>query len=474
MSEWPLVLLGNHTYSCLGKMLDQKKNKGKNEPYLANVNVRWGYFDLANVGEMRFEDHEFERYGLKNGDLVVCEGGEPGRCAIWCEEDNFPRMKIQKALHRIRPKKDLNNYYLYYWFLNSGRCGDLEPFFTGTTIKHLTGKAIAQLELRLPPLKVQERLSDILKSLDDKIALNRKLNETLEGMARALFQSWFVDFDPVKAKLAAVRHGRDPERACMAALSGKLRIPPGKPRPDTLDRQLPTAEALDAAIAALDSLTTAQHQNLAQTAFHFPANFQDSELGLIPEGWEVLVFEELVTAKQGKYLAKNEMEVYPSEDNNVPVWGGNGVLGYTRESAYDEPISLITCRGSNCGLIQWTESASWVSNNSFGCKTKYGSEYFLRIYLLGEDFSACISGSAQPQITFTSLRGKTMLFPVRKLVCESYSVLIQPIADEVMKLNAQSRTLADLRDTLLPKLLSGELSVGGLDKFVKSAMDDEQ
>jgi len=130
-------------------MLDQKKNRGELFPYLGNKNVRWGRFDISDLGQMRFGDHEHDRYGLKHGDLVVCEGGEPGRCAIW--KDEVPGMKIQKALHRIRAREQLDNRFLHYWFLLAGRNGALEPYFTGTTIKHLTGKAIAELQIPLPP-----------------------------------------------------------------------------------------------------------------------------------------------------------------------------------------------------------------------------------------------------------------------------------------------------------------------------------
>lgn len=104
------VKLGTVIDSCLGKMLDAAKNKGEYEPYLANLNVRWGDFDLDNLSQMRFESHEQERYGIKYGDLIMCEGGEPGRCAIW--RDELPDMKIQKALHRIRPHDCLDVRYL--------------------------------------------------------------------------------------------------------------------------------------------------------------------------------------------------------------------------------------------------------------------------------------------------------------------------------------------------------------------------
>ncbi|MGK9451374.1 hypothetical protein ACSSZE_08970 [Acidithiobacillus caldus] len=110
--KWQIVRLGDYVDSCLGKMLDAKKNKGVPRPYLGNSNVRWGSFDLSDLALMKFEDEEEERYGVRPGDLIVCEGGEPGRCAIWRGE--VPDMRIQKALHRVRPKNGLNNYYLFY------------------------------------------------------------------------------------------------------------------------------------------------------------------------------------------------------------------------------------------------------------------------------------------------------------------------------------------------------------------------
>ena len=166
------------TESCLGKMLDAQKNTGEYQPYLANINVRWGSFDLKNLSLMRFEEYESERYGVKDGDLVMCEGGEPGRCAIWREE--IPNMKIQKALHRIRANKDLVDVeYLYYWYLLSGRNNSLRRFFTETTIKHLPGETLKRLEIDLPDMQIQKAISKVLSVIDEKITLNNKINDNL-------------------------------------------------------------------------------------------------------------------------------------------------------------------------------------------------------------------------------------------------------------------------------------------------------
>lgn len=233
-------------------MLDQNKNQGIYHPYLGNKQVRWGSFDLDDLAEMRFEDHEHERYGLRFGDLVVCEGGEPGRCALW--KDKLPNMKIQKALHRIRPNSELNSTFLHYWFCYAGKFELLEPYFTGTTIKHLTGKAIAELPIPLPPLSEQKAIAHILGTLDDKIELNRRMNATLEGMAQALFKSWFVDFDPVIDNALAA----------------------GNPIPDEL---APRAEVRRQALAK----GTANRE----AAKPFPAAFHETEsMGWIPEGWK--------------------------------------------------------------------------------------------------------------------------------------------------------------------------------------------
>ena len=157
MSDWKTKKLGDISQMCLGKMLDKEKNKGNFQPYLANINVRWGSFDFINLNEMRFEESETERYSLNFGDLVICEGGEPGRCAIW--RDEIPEMKIQKALHRVRVNEDYSNQFVYYRFLLAGKAGELKNHFIGSTIKHLTGAGLKQVEFTFPSLNEQQNIA---------------------------------------------------------------------------------------------------------------------------------------------------------------------------------------------------------------------------------------------------------------------------------------------------------------------------
>ena len=185
--NWEKVKLGDVAEMCLGKMLDKKKNKGNYQPYLRNVNVRWGSFDLDDLLEMRFEDSEQERYGLQNGDLIMCEGGEPGRCAIWNGEAQ--NMKIQKALHRIRLKPSVSNKYVYYLFYHYAQNGLLEKHFTGTTIKHLTGQSLKAIEIPLPPLPTQQRIAQEIETRLSQAELVEACIEQSLQQAEALRQS---------------------------------------------------------------------------------------------------------------------------------------------------------------------------------------------------------------------------------------------------------------------------------------------
>ncbi len=188
--SWEIQKLEAVADFCLGKMLDQKKNRGEPLPYLANVNVRWGEFDLTGLREMRFEEHELDRYGLKYGDIVMCEGGEPGRCAIWKEQRSS--MMIQKALHRIRPHDCLRPEFLYYFFLHKGRTGHLSSLFTGSTIKHLPREKLALVEVPVPPHSIQDQIVSSLSTYDNLIENNRRRIQLLEQAARLLYKEWFV------------------------------------------------------------------------------------------------------------------------------------------------------------------------------------------------------------------------------------------------------------------------------------------
>ncbi len=146
--QWTWATFADVSDSRLGKMLDKAKNTGPMRPYLRNANVQWFRFDLSDVHELRLEDRDLEAHTVQRGDLIICEGGEPGRVAI-CDE-SVEGMVLQKALHRSRPKSGMDPYFLAYLLRCFAGSGFLSTFFTGATIKHLTGKALAAVPVPLP------------------------------------------------------------------------------------------------------------------------------------------------------------------------------------------------------------------------------------------------------------------------------------------------------------------------------------
>ena len=169
---WTRLLLDELAVeSVLGKMLDREKNTGMPRRYLGNINLRWGKFDLENLKTMKVEDDEIDRYCLARGDLVICEGGEPGRCAVW--EGQEPTMLIQKALHRVRFTEGYSPYFAFYFMTYAAKSGLLSPNLTGSTIKHLTGKGLGNVLFPLCTLAEQEQ---IVRHLDSIVTLCDELD----------------------------------------------------------------------------------------------------------------------------------------------------------------------------------------------------------------------------------------------------------------------------------------------------------
>lgn len=186
--EWKWSTISNLAKEmCLGKMLDKKKNEGNLKPYLGNINVRWGAFDLENVKQMRFLESENERYSLQKGDLIICEGGEPGRCAVWKTDRD---MKIQKALHRVRFFQFCTDSTFVFYFMNySASIGSLSKYFTGTTIKHLTGQGLSKVTIPLQSLQEQHQ---IVQQIESRLSVCDKVEESISvslKKAEALRQS---------------------------------------------------------------------------------------------------------------------------------------------------------------------------------------------------------------------------------------------------------------------------------------------
>ncbi len=192
--EWREVTLGAIAELSLGIMLDKKKETGLHQvPYLANVNVRWGSFSLAGLKTMQVLPNQRERAEVRLGDVVACEGGEPGRAAVWLSEQPIA---IQKALHRIRPRPGVLPSFILYILEERFRGVVDDPLFTGTTIKHLPKEKLERLPLFLPPLAVQEHIVNVLEErlsrLSNALGVASQLEARIVAERRSLLHAAFT------------------------------------------------------------------------------------------------------------------------------------------------------------------------------------------------------------------------------------------------------------------------------------------
>ncbi len=170
---WAHSTVGEQFEVQLGKMLDAAKNSGEPKPYLGNRAVQWGRFDLGAVGVVRLSRSDLRRFRLRSGDLLVCEGGDVGRAAIW--RDQMPECYYQKALHRLRPKKGYDvrvmQALLEYW----SSIGGFADYVTKTSIAHLPRDKFIRMPLPRPPKADQRRIGGALQDADDLIATIERL-----------------------------------------------------------------------------------------------------------------------------------------------------------------------------------------------------------------------------------------------------------------------------------------------------------
>ena len=190
--SWPIHNFSDIASSRLGKMLDAKQQTGKySYPYLANFNVQWFNFNVDNLNQMDFNEAEQKEFELRDGDLLVCEGGEIGRCAVWHNE--IQPCFFQKALHRVRCNRQLvQPDYLAWWFkYNCNHGGFAEIAGAKATIAHLPGIKLKQLQVALPPLSLQNEFAAFVERVDQQKQTVQQSLEKLELMKKALMQEYY-------------------------------------------------------------------------------------------------------------------------------------------------------------------------------------------------------------------------------------------------------------------------------------------
>ena len=191
-NAWQVYTLSEIASSRLGKMLDAKQQTGKNNyPYLANFNVQWFRFNLENLNEMDFNAADCAEFELCDGDLLVCEGGEIGRCAVWHNE--VQPCFFQKALHRVRCNRQIiQPDYLAWWFkYNCDYGGFVAIAGSKATIAHLPGVKLKQLQIAVPPLELQLQFADFVTQTDKSKYRQEKCIEFYQCIEKYTRQEWF-------------------------------------------------------------------------------------------------------------------------------------------------------------------------------------------------------------------------------------------------------------------------------------------
>ncbi|AZI13307.1 restriction endonuclease subunit S [Avibacterium paragallinarum] len=180
----------------------------------------------------------------------------------------------------------------------------------------------------------------------------------------------------------------------------------------------------------------------------------ESEMGLVPKGWGYKFLNEVCKIAYGKNLPTKQLL-----DQGYPVFGGNGIIGYFDRYLYEQPQTLISCRGAASGKIMYSAPKSFITNNSLIIESNELLDYFyIYEYLKNKDITPYISGSAQPQITISSIEKIKILLP-QEFILERYSSLVSNLYNKIYLNNKNNELLAKTRDQLLPKLLNGEVEL---------------
>lgn len=289
--------------------------------------------------------------------------------------------------------------FLYYVFTSPEQQEYIRQNAIQTGVPHINLGILRRTPLLLPPLAKQKSIGAALGTLDDKIELNQRMNATLEATARALFQSWFVDFDPVRAKL---------------------------------DSRPPTG--LDPATAAL-----------------FPDSFHETKIGHIPTGWQLGRLGDLCNLKRGHDLPTSSRTAGP-----IPVVSSSGISGTHSETSVRGP-GVVTGRYGTIGKVFYIETDYWPLNTTLFVDDFKGNPPRFIFHVLGEvDFHNYTDKAAVPGINRNHLHEEPTVLPPMELR-QAFERIVSPLWSQHAANERQSRTLTSIRDTLLPKLLSGEL-----------------
>lgn len=351
---------------------------------------------ISEIRDFRFFINEekfqsMKRFAIQTDDLIISCSGTLGKVSIIRESDPFGIISQALLLLRVDNKKILPKYLKYFFITNEGY-NAIVSRSSGSVQVNISKRAdIEQIPIKLPPLIIQAKIVDIISALDNKIEINTRMNKVLEETARALFHRWFVEFE----------------------------FPDEKGRPYKSSG----------------------------------GKMAESEMGSVPEGWSVGTLGDIFSIKSGKRPLNKESD--KTKESKIPILGASGVMGFTSEILYNEPI-LVTGRVGTHGIIQRSKKSCWPSDNTLVISSRWYEYAYQNLLLI--NFKNMNRGSTQPLITQKDLKSIHIILPP-ELLLNNFELMISKYFDIVDMNIDQCFVLPKIRDSLLPKLINGEIEV---------------
>lgn len=415
MSDWVEMELGRFIELKRGYDLPKKNRQEGAVPLVSSS----GKSDFHSVAK------------IKGPGVVTGRYGTIGQ-VYYVEEDFWP---LNTTLY-VKDFKGNDSLFVYY-FLKTISYSD---YSDKAAVPGINRNHLHKAEIRVPVDSAYQReLVEKLWTLDSKIKLNRQTNQTLEQMAQAIFKSWFVDFEPVKAKIQAKNSSRDPEHAAMCAISGK-------------------------SLEELEQLSVEAQQQLKSAAALFPEVLVESELGEIPEGWNVRTFGSVSQCFDSKRIPLSKKKREEKKPGEIPYYGATSIMDYINEWIFDDIYLLLGEDGSvikedGTPFVQYVWGKSWVNNHAHVLQGKNGvSTEQLMLFIQRQNITAYITGAVQLKLNQGNMNSIPFLDAGENINCAFYD-FVKPFYEKIRMTVDENKALTELRDVLLPKLLSGKISI---------------
>jgi len=405
--EWQVLPLED----CLDALIDYRgktpEKTASGIPLITAKVIKGGRIETPTEFIATDNYDAWMRRGIpKPGDVVLTVEAPLGEVAQLGPE----KIALAQRVVTLRGKKDfLDSTYLLYWLQSDAAQAQLKSRATGTTVLGIKQSELRKVAMAVPPYYFQIEAASMLKALDDRIALLRETNATLEAIAQALFKSWFVDFDPVRAQM----EGRVPE-------------------------------GMDEATAAF-----------------FPDGFEESELGLVPRGWKPERLDDLIELAYGKALKASDRR-----PGDVPVYGSGGITGW-HDMALVNTQSIVIGRKGTVGSLYWESRPFFPIDTAFYVKSKLPLTYcYYLLQTLGlKDMN---TDAAVPGLNRENVY--RLLVPKSPLtLLSAFANIVAPLRESIDHNARQAQTLATLRDNLLPRLIFGQLRLPEAQALIESA-----